>query len=378
MYKLNYSDTGEPPVEGFSVVLFTNKICNYKCNYCIGWADESDEVTFHTKEYYLELIGKIFDVVEASGRKYLFMSMQGGESFVNPYILEMIEEVVKQTLARGLTTRLGFITNLSMDMPFLRNLMDKYQGEWKTPAFTLDFHASLHTIALKTDEDVDAFIERVMYLHSHKTTVTSSIIALNDSPENYAFAVKSMNKCYDAGIPIRFCKDVRTRFPYSEEQEETLRECALRTARVAKRNSFEFSPRYAQNPEMLLRANRKTWFIRSEDGRDVEGEFVFRGRQVSKGGFSAMRPSHFEGITCNAGYTSIHVIADTGQAHSMRHPCHVSLGNIMKGTLKMFDGPKLCTYDKLGTGVSCYEKSARLVDRFIPEEEIENAKRGQV
>jgi MoaA/NifB/PqqE/SkfB family radical SAM enzyme len=132
-FKLNYFfkriTLNNAPV---SLVVYANKLCNYKCEFCFTYGTLNNE---QSSQYNLD-VAQLRKILNSDwGQKSLRVGLLGGEPFLNKDIFELIEELYQHRKISTVVTNASLLTDEKIQRLIKSNLtvlgISLYDNNWE-------------------------------------------------------------------------------------------------------------------------------------------------------------------------------------------------------------------------------------------------------
>lgn len=273
--------------ESVKVEWNVGKRCNYDCSYCPSFIHDN-----HSPHIDIEVFKSAIDSLVSSTDKKVRISFTGGEPFVHPNIISILE------YARPKVSWINVTTNGTRTVEFYTNVMDNLIDHIIFSLhFEYDWEKVLNTIISS-------------YSASNNKNVITHVMMLPGRLKDVKNACRSL---LNAEIPF-----------------------ALRPIRWTEEHDvFEDMERYSQEEREYLKSQNHT----PPKNTLIDGQL-----ECNVNDLLINKTNSFKNWTCQAGLESLMINWD-GEVH--RATCRVggSLGNIYQGTFVPVINPIICSRD---------------------------------
>ena len=287
----------------FTVSWLLGRFCNYKCSYCWPYA-RADKKDHRDTELCLLTIDEIKRQSRENGFNSFHFSLSGGEPTFHPGYLDILEHLASDDEASYKSVHMT--TNLSRK--------GKWWDEYLESAKKFDrasITASCHREHVNTQEKLEEFRDKLVYLQDNGTFITINQVMLVDTFwqcwEDAQFFLEK-----DINVTLKPQSDPTASFVvdgYTDEMLDILHNGCPQTTGMQ---------------------------VEMRDGRGDLWEMDQAER------FNAFNFNRFKGWECSSGYRSI-IIREPDGSVKRSYSCRDKpLGYIDKG-FRLFDGPQICT-----------------------------------
>lgn len=283
-----------------------NKFCNYDCSYC--WPSTHTRVKdFVDTNIGLSGIDQLVDQFLDQGMQIINWGWSGGEPTFHPGFLNFLERIDSHTNRIRMTTNLT--TNLSQSITWWAQFIDV------TKNFShVKVNGSLHQEYVNTEEQIERFIEKLLFLKDNKVNVLINQVL---TVENFYEQLTNCKKFEDEGVTVNYKIDSQV----------------VKGANKSKyiKEQLDFFYNHKRSYKV------KNFFV----ARTSEGEeHLFDSAE----NYKPYGNLNFENWLCYAGYYSVSIKHDE-VVRGIGTCRNESLGNLRNG-FKLFNIPRPCYQKK--------------------------------